>query len=440
MKLFLAWNSSLLLGLTASAAARESLPSNDADILPALSLGDLHTNTSLKHPHQDWPRATHKYTEQQRNDIWCKAVDKGRLMSEAAILDEMEARALLSWPYVQSPWDGDLREELRTWGYQDDEETHQQADFMCDFKIMHGMEHTFEQMHIDPRSVGDGGPNRCYELRHQDGPAVLRLEDGELPFIRDQVYMVDGRTYRVSPPRTFSLHTTDSAHQSTGAYAIIGINAKDGIVFLLNRSSPEKAAVNTWAPDPVTPQALPKLRSSSDLVYGLWHRETTETNRRDIKMFMAVTIVNTESIVIISRALKLEDPEGVHDVPIWPGKTLTMGYVDGGEDQSEATFALLGMIFSHSASRSWNTCSQIFSLTLTGSPNGLAVGYFLAQHKQQLGGTKFVWKVRVFRDKMSWTPNLLFYIDTGSPPVKRHGEMHEGSLKMSRKRRGRKHR
>ncbi|KAF1363730.1 hypothetical protein EJ07DRAFT_102527 [Lizonia empirigonia] len=312
-------------------------------------------------------------------------------MSEAAILDELEARALLSWPYVQSPWDGDLREELRKWGYQDDEETHQQADLMCDFRIVHSMEHSFEQLHIDPRSAGQGGPNRCFELRHQDGPAVLRLDDGSLPLVRDQVYVAEGRNYR-----------------STGAYAIVGINAKDGIIFLLNRSSPEKAAANTWAPDPVTPQALPKLRSSSDLVYGLWHRETTEMNRRDIKMFMAVTIVNTESIVIISRALKLADPESALDVPMWPGKTFTMGY--------------------------------IFSLTLLGSPNGLAVGYFLAQHKQQLGGTKFVWKVRVFRDQAGGYTNLLFYVDTGSPPVKRRGETYDGSVKMSRKRRGRKHR
>jgi hypothetical protein len=31
-----------------------------------------------------------------------------------------------------------------------------------------------------------------------------------------------------------------------------------------------------------------------------------------------------------------------------------------------------------------------------GSPNGLAVGYFLAQHKRQLGG-KYVSKINVFK-------------------------------------------
>lgn len=57
------------------------------------------------------------------------------------------------------------------------------------------------------------------------------------------------------------------------------------------------------------------------------------------------------------------------------------------------------------------------SLTITaGSPNGLAIGYFLNQHKRQLGGNKFVWEISVFlgdKGVMS-NPNILFKVDTGT--------------------------
>jgi hypothetical protein len=52
-----------------------------------------------------------------------------------------------------------------------------------------------------------------------------------------------------------------------------------------------------------------------------------------------------------------------------------------------------------------------------GSPNGLAVGYFLLQHKRQLG-IKNIWNVVVFggdgvaKDDV----NLMFYVDPTPPP------------------------
>jgi hypothetical protein len=53
-----------------------------------------------------------------------------------------------------------------------------------------------------------------------------------------------------------------------------------------------------------------------------------------------------------------------------------------------------------------------------GSPNGLAAGYFLLQHKRQLGGNKYISKIRVFRkdDDNNPKPNLLFYVDDQAPP------------------------
>jgi hypothetical protein len=54
-----------------------------------------------------------------------------------------------------------------------------------------------------------------------------------------------------------------------------------------------------------------------------------------------------------------------------------------------------------------------------GSANGRAVGYFLAQHKHQLGGDKYVSKMTVFEDENEGNPHatILFWIDdVPSPP------------------------
>lgn len=47
---------------------------------------------------------------------------------------------------------------------------------------------------------------------------------------------------------------------------------------------------------------------------------------------------------------------------------------------------------------------------MVGSPNGLAVGYFLAQHKHRLGN-KAVEKVTVFRPDRGGMPYLLFWVE-----------------------------
>lgn len=56
---------------------------------------------------------------------------------------------------------------------------------------------------------------------------------------------------------------------------------------------------------------------------------------------------------------------------------------------------------------------------LLGSPNGRAVGYFLAQHKAQIGGNRCVKTIRIFRgDAMTEMPNLLFAVEWApSPPA-----------------------
>jgi hypothetical protein len=57
-------------------------------------------------------------------------------------------------------------------------------------------------------------------------------------------------------------------------------------------------------------------------------------------------------------------------------------------------------------------------LTFQGSPNGVGTGYFLAQHKNQLGGNKVVSRITIFRADADDQPCLVFWVaDRPETPV-----------------------
>lgn len=59
-------------------------------------------------------------------------------------------------------------------------------------------------------------------------------------------------------------------------------------------------------------------------------------------------------------------------------------------------------------------------MLLTGSPNGIAVGYFLAQHKAQLGGNKYASQVRLWVESDGYDPCMIFHVvDSPGVPAKR---------------------
>jgi hypothetical protein len=65
-----------------------------------------------------------------------------------------------------------------------------------------------------------------------------------------------------------------------------------------------------------------------------------------------------------------------------------------------------------------------------GSPNGLAAGYFLAQHKRELG-RKYIEKVTVFRaDARGSMPNLLFWV-ANVPDTDSEGEDEDSEVEHS---------
>jgi hypothetical protein len=137
-------------------------------------------------------------TPEQQEALWCKAKSRGIKLIKAMMMDEQEVATTLSWPYVQSPWDGDLKSELRKWGYLDDHGKHKENDNQCEFDKTHEMANAFKDLNVDPRSAGTGGPNHCFYVELEDGPTVIRDEDGELPFEEDQYYMADDKKYQVS--------------------------------------------------------------------------------------------------------------------------------------------------------------------------------------------------------------------------------------------------
>jgi hypothetical protein len=84
----------------------------------------------------------------------------------------------------------------------------------------------------------------------------------------------------------------------------------------------------------------------------------------------------------------------------------------------DAAKALLGMGCPHLIF----TC--ICSSPDTGSPNGQAAGYFLAQHKHRFGRSKTISRVQVFRPDKGIMPYLLFWV-ADAPPATSMGEGQE---------------
>ncbi|KAF2125169.1 hypothetical protein P153DRAFT_300869 [Dothidotthia symphoricarpi CBS 119687] len=267
---------------------------------------------------------------------------------------------------LPSPWDGDLAFELRTWGYR---ELPSQRDDLCDFGPgQHELQTAFAALGMDTRGVGEGGSNQCFHVEHANGRAVERGRDGRVPEVERQTYVVGGVRYRV-----------------TQSYTTLAINPAAGALFFLNRLSPAHAAAESWGlagPEAVRREWLPALASSSDIAWGFWNRACSANLHHITKIFSCM-ITNEVTLELIDEALRTYPLAPGESRPLevekWPGTTFPVRF--------DAALALLG------------------------SPNGVAAGYFLAQHKAQLGGNKFIERVTVFRPDRGLMPYLLFWVE-----------------------------
>lgn len=144
--------------------------------------------------------------EDPYDKMWNDALCRGERLLHAMTPGELDAAWALGWPYLQSPWDGDLKHELETWGWLDSDENHRNADYFCNFgEEMGGL---FRGLNVDGRSAEIGGPNHCFYLEHRNGPTVKKNGDGSLPAEEDQKYDAESKEYRVGyytthrdPPR-----------------------------------------------------------------------------------------------------------------------------------------------------------------------------------------------------------------------------------------------
>ncbi|KAF3046022.1 hypothetical protein E8E12_010385 [Didymella heteroderae] len=324
--------------------------------------------------HDDDDDEKEELTPEQKVQVWCKAKSRGSQLTRAMMMNDQEAAALLQWPYTQSPWDGELKPELKKWGYKETNNEDRDIDAACDFDKTHEVGDAFKALNVDARPAGQGGPNHCFYVEHMNGPTVIPDEDGEMPFEEDQYYEADGKKYRV-----------------TQGYAKVGVNSNDGLVYFIHRRSPEDAAEEYWKRKPDSNE-LPALRASSDIAWGMWNRVAAGSRR--LNYFMAVQIVNPESDAIMERAMQQSN---LVTVPPWPGKDFE--FAVKGKDPNDA-----------------NLLEMEAALALLGSPNGLGAGYFLIQHRRQLGW-KYIWKIKIWMaGEGEWAiPNMLLYVSDHAP-------------------------
>jgi hypothetical protein len=113
-------------------------------------------------------------------------------------------------------------------------------------------------------------------------------------------------------------------------------------VYFFSRESPEHSAELHWKDKRPIPDDLPKLRSSSDLTWGLWNRAAVP--RYDIKHIKYFIVVNAANTVtkntIVPRALKPKNLASDGTKP-WPGSGFRM---DAEGEEGEAARALLGRL------------------------------------------------------------------------------------------------
>ncbi|KAI4949425.1 hypothetical protein J4E91_005164 [Alternaria rosae] len=306
-----------------------------------------------------------------------KAVCRGQKLFLAMTRDGNQGTRYID--PLNSPWDGNLEKEgltwvksfmyeLRAWDLWTDE------DSWCAFGHQ-GMTTAFKALSISDKSLNDGGDNQCFSAFHYNSPAVL--------FDPKDPFYLDDPDHRMLPiDKQYYLDPSGKRQRCTCSTYTFGVNPKAGVLSFISRSSPFETAKMLWKYIPQTSE-LPELRASSDFAWGLWNKIRGKDDLGDIRKIFSLYISNKETQSIIDRALAKQD---IKEPKKWPGTEI--------DPKSEGGLAIIG------------------------SANGRAAGYFLAQHKRQLGKDKYISKINVFlTDKENPMRNILFYVnDVPSPP------------------------
>lgn len=190
-------------------------------------------------------------------DPWTLSVARGTKLLTGMKGSDTEAATLYNLPSTaESPFDGDLVETLRTWGYNDNTPTMQSTiDKECNMASPSGhlLSKTLHDFGLQTQSHLKGGPNQCFWITHHSGPAVIiDPDEGEMPPKKEQYYKIPG---------------CEKAYRCTGAESTIGVNAAGGAIFAINMVGAASAAHRLWGKKPTTEQ-LPHIRSTSDFAWA----------------------------------------------------------------------------------------------------------------------------------------------------------------------------
>jgi hypothetical protein len=132
---------------------------------------------------------------------WQNSVCRGRKLFLVMTRDSDQGTRYID--PLTTPWDGDLEEEMVSWGW----DNWVKEDGWCDFD-KEGLTPALKGLGISDTSVRKGGENTCWSAFHNDGPGVLfdpygpdYIDDSDDEMLaRDDQYYMDpnGHKKRVS--------------------------------------------------------------------------------------------------------------------------------------------------------------------------------------------------------------------------------------------------
>ncbi|KAF2450220.1 hypothetical protein P171DRAFT_516149 [Karstenula rhodostoma CBS 690.94] len=192
-----------------------------------------------------------------------------------------------------------------------------------------------------------------------------------------------GRDYQ-----TYTLpmnHAPPRVRRVTGSMSTWGYSNRDGVIINMDIKSSATAAKERVPPVP--DDQLPELRTLSDLQWVIWEADARKAVPQipvnTLEWYFVASIINEETRQLIRFALFMANNNAEEPLQPWPGR--------------------------------WIPTTEIPGLVLLGSPLGKTLGYFLIQHKPQLGNM-WVDGVRVFHgDTSHKAACLAFHIRQPAP-------------------------
>ncbi|KAI5373633.1 hypothetical protein J4E82_007681 [Alternaria postmessia] len=210
----------------------------------------------------------------------------------------------------------------------------------------------------------------------------------------------------------------DGYHKIKAAFDELGLDTRssasfefavnpNGLIALMNvMSMTYSAKTYTWFRTPL-PEELPHIGTTQDIAWAMWNR-VDAPDLAGLKYLLVTQVMNAGSRELFRSALETLNPPQ-SEYKLWPGEEFKI--------ETKGGKAILG------------------------SPVGRWAGYLLLQHKDQLGGNRYIEKVRLFKPPGASLPYLLFYVAkepaAGQASLtEAEAQAEKGSLRVARREMG----